>query len=172
MALRVRPEGAARGDRRPRRLDEDREAEDEGIAQRIGRETLRPQPAEVLGIAGRHGVLEARPEDVRDIGLFAGPPDAHRALAVHPRVVAMQGGHFEGHPLPDQGRIRIDREPGRVAGRLCAEQEMAGGFVEVCVVGGVGGEGVGGLRGDGGGGEGGGEEEGEESCDVRRVGHD
>ena len=93
---------------------------------------------------------------MHDVGLLAGPPDPHRALAVHPGAVAPEAGCLHRHALPDDRSVGVDGEAGGVAGGFCAEDEMAGGLVEIR----VGGEGVGGLR-RGRAVQGGGEEEGE-----------
>ena len=111
---------------------EDRQAEVEGILQRIGRETLRPQSREV--IAGPHPQLaEPGPEDKHDVGLGARPPDANRAFCVHPWPMATQGGALDAQPFPDDGRVGVDHQPAGIAGGLRPEHEAAGGFVEVGV---------------------------------------
>ena len=109
VALRFGFERAAHRDGRIPRPREHRDAEVEGIAHRIGRETLRAQSGEELGVAGAEaGTAKAGTQDVHDVGLRAGPPDAHRALAAHPGTVAPQAGCLHRDPFADHRRVGVD----------------------------------------------------------------
>ncbi|MXX33118.1 MAG: hypothetical protein F4Z50_00010 [Gemmatimonadetes bacterium] len=120
------------------------ESEEEGVGPGVGGEALGPQPGEVpIGIVGAlAGIAEAAPQDARDIEFLARPADPGDPLAVHIRLVAPGRGCVHRHPFADQGRIRVDSQPGGVAGRLHPAHEMAGGLVEIRVLRSGGGEGV------------------------------
>ena len=155
MAFRVRRQGTQDHAGGPIRARVGRAgAENEGVGAGVGGEALGFQSREeARGVAGAlSGIAQAAPQDVRDIGLVARPPDPRHALAVHPGPIAPEGRRVHAHPFANQGRVGVDSQPGGVAGGLHAEHEMAGGLVEVRVPRGGGGEcvagkGVGGLCG-------------------------
>ena len=136
MAFRVRRQGTqghAGGPIRPRAGRA--LAENEGVGAGVGSEVLGLQSREeARGVVGAlSGIAEAAPQDVRNIGLVARPPDPRYALAAHVGPIAPRGGRVHAQPLANQGRVAVDAQLGSVAGGLHAEHEMAGGLVEVRV---------------------------------------
>ena len=146
MAFRVRRQGTQNRAGGPIRARAARaKSENEGVGAGVGGEALGCQSREeACGVAGAlSGIAEAAPQDVRNIGLVARPPDPRHALAAHVGPIARKGGRVHAQPFANQGRVAVDSQLGSVAGSLHPEHEMAGGLVEVRVPRGVGGEGVG-----------------------------
>ena len=97
---------------------------------------------------GQAVAAETGIQDMHLTGFVARPAHPRDALPVHPRPVALEGGEYHAHPFADEGRVGPDRELGGVAGVPGAEHEVAGGLVEVGVLGGACRDGVRRLRED------------------------
>lgn len=131
---------------------EERQAEGEGVGERVDGQPAGAETLEVAGSGGADpGVAKAILQEIEGARTGARPLGPQDALAANPGAVVPAGGSVEGQPFADQGAVGVDGLPGgleRVAG---AVHETAGRFVEVGVprrIGGLGGGGDGGKEGE------------------------